>query len=137
MGAKRFDLSLQRLHPALKAELRRGVCGTELKAGKSRTGRDRDNLPRTLLAHDRKDRTGYVHRPDEACRELPFHLLRGQLLKVACIKAGGIVDEHVDCSEPINGSVYGSFCIYPLCYIPFYNQPRLSRNKCLGHLGGI
>ena len=31
IDTKRFDLGLQRLHPALKAELRRSVRGTEFK----------------------------------------------------------------------------------------------------------
>src|SRR6266852_3470329 len=34
--AERRDLGVQRLHPALQAELRRGVGGTELKAGQAR-----------------------------------------------------------------------------------------------------
>ena len=35
--AQRCDLRLQRLHPALQAELGGGVGGIELKAGKART----------------------------------------------------------------------------------------------------
>ena len=36
IDTKRFDLSLQRLHPALKAELRRRAGGAKLKRGETR-----------------------------------------------------------------------------------------------------
>src|SRR5207237_642443 len=55
----------------------------------------------------------------------------------ACIKVCGIVDEHVDAAEPVNSSLDGSFGIYGLCNVQFYNQQVLSLTKCLGHLVGI
>src|SRR3989441_11253840 len=43
--AERRNLLLQRLHPALEAELRRGVCRTEGKPDEAGGRRDRDNVP--------------------------------------------------------------------------------------------
>ena len=55
-----------------------------------------------LLAHHREYRAGDVHRAYETRRQLPLHLLRRQLLEVAGVKAGGIVDQHVDAAEAVN-----------------------------------
>ena len=60
-------------------------------------------MPRALLAHHRQDSAGDVHRADEARRQLPLHLLRRQLLEVARVEAGGVVDQHVDAAEPVDG----------------------------------
>ena len=103
VDAERRDLGRERLHPALDAELRRGVGGAELEAGESRRRGDRDDVPGALLAHDRQDSAGDVHRADQARRQLPLHLLGGQLLEVAGVEAGGVVDQHVDAAEAIDG----------------------------------
>jgi hypothetical protein len=55
-----------------------------------------------LLAHDRKKSAGDVHRAHQARRQLALHLFRRQLLKVACIKAGGIIHQHIYAAESIN-----------------------------------
>src|SRR6266545_6660891 len=83
----------------LQAELRRGVSGTELEARKTRRRGDRDDVSRALLAHHRQDGAGDVHWAHEARRELPLHLPRRQLLEVARVKAGSVVDQHVDPAE--------------------------------------
>src|SRR5437899_9991771 len=79
--AERRDLLLQRLHPALEAELRRGVSRTERKPDEARGRRDRDNVPGALLAHDRQDGAGDMHRADEERPQVPVDLLRRQLLE--------------------------------------------------------
>src|SRR5712692_8780921 len=43
--AERHHLGVQRLHPALQAELRSDVGGTELKADEARCRGNRDNAP--------------------------------------------------------------------------------------------
>jgi len=58
-----------------------------------------------LLAHDGQDRARDVHRADETCRELAFHLLGRQLLEVARIEAGGVVDKHVDAAKAVHGGL--------------------------------
>src|SRR6266571_5794786 len=95
-------LGPQRFHPALKTELRRGIGGTELEADEARTRRDRDDVARALLAHDGQDRAGDIHRAEEARRQLPLNLLWRQLLEVARIKGPGVVDQHVDATEPVD-----------------------------------
>ena len=75
--AERCDLGMQRLHPALEAELRGGVGGHELEAGgEARRRGDRDDVSRPLRAHHRQDRAGDVHRADEADRQLALELGR-------------------------------------------------------------
>jgi len=59
-------------------------------------------VPQALLAHNRQDSAGDVHRAYEARRQLPLDLLGRQFLEVAGIKAGSIVDQHVDAAEPVN-----------------------------------
>src|SRR5712671_520380 len=105
--AERRDLRVQRLHPALKAELRRGIRGTELEAYEPRCRGDRNNVPRALLAHDRQDSAGDVHRAYEARRQLALDLLQRQLLEVSGIKAGSIVDQHVNATEPVDSGPHG------------------------------
>jgi hypothetical protein len=51
-----------------------------------------------------RTRAGDVHRPDQAGRELPLHLLGGQLLEVAGVEVRGVIDEHVDAAKPFDGS---------------------------------
>src|SRR5438132_8890893 len=102
VDAERLDLGSQRLHPALETELRRGIGGTELEADEARARRDRDDVARALLAHDGQDRAGDIHRAEEARRQLPLDLLWRQLLEVARIKGTGVVDQHVDATEPVD-----------------------------------
>jgi hypothetical protein len=43
-----------------------------------------------------------VHRADQARRELSLELLGRQLLEVAGVEAGGVVDQHVDAAEALD-----------------------------------
>jgi hypothetical protein len=56
-----------------------------------------------LLAHDGQDGAGDVHRPEEVDGELALHLLGRELLEVARIVVPGVVDEHVDAAEAVDG----------------------------------
>ena len=103
VDAERLDLGGERLHPAVHAELRCGVGGAVLEAGEPRGRGDRHDVPRALLAHDGQDRARDVHRADQARRELALHLLGRQLLEVAGVEAGGVVDQHVDAAEAVDG----------------------------------
>jgi hypothetical protein len=47
--------------------------------------------------------TGDVHRPEQVDGELPLDLLRRELLEVTRIVGPGVVDEHVDGAEAIDG----------------------------------
>src|SRR5206468_7939676 len=89
--AERRDLRLQRLHPALEAELRRGVGRAVLEADEPGAGRDRDDVARTLRAHEGQDGACDVQRADEVRRQLLVDLLRRQLLEVARVKAARVV----------------------------------------------
>lgn len=91
VDSERRDLGRQRRHPALESELRRGVGAAELEADQARGRGDRDDVPRALLSHDRKDGAGDVHGADQARRQLPIELLWRQLLEVAGIEVGGVI----------------------------------------------
>jgi len=63
-------------------------------------------VPRALPAHHRQDRARHVHRSNEACCQLPVDLRRCQFLEVAGIEAGGVVDQHIDAAEAVDGRPY-------------------------------
>jgi hypothetical protein len=60
-------------------------------------------VARALLAHDGHDSAGDVHRAEEARGKLALDLLGRQLLEVARVEVGGVVDQHVDAAEAVNG----------------------------------
>ena len=105
--AERLDVEAQRLHPALHSELACRVGGDELLADQPGRRRDRDDVPRPLPAHHRQHRTGDVHRPEQVRFDLCAHLGRADLLEVAGVEVAGVVDEHVDPTEPVDGSPDG------------------------------
>jgi hypothetical protein len=65
-------------------------------------------VARALLAHHGQDRARHVHRADEACCQLLVYLVWRQFLEVAGVEAGGVIDLHVDSTEPIDGGVHRS-----------------------------
>jgi hypothetical protein len=62
--------------------------------------RQRD--PATRIIRNSADLFGGLHYGGEARCKLPVELLRRQLLEVAGVEAGRIVDQHVDAAEPID-----------------------------------
>ena len=68
-------------------------------------------MPGALLAHHRQHSARDVHRADEARRQLPFHLLRRELLEVARVEARRVVDEHVDAVEALECRLDGGLCV--------------------------
>ena len=104
---ERLDLRLQGLHPALQPELRGAVGGVELEPGQARPRRDRHDVPGPLPTHHRQHRAGDVHRPDQPGGELVGDLCRGQLLEVAAVEVRGVVDQHIDASEPLDRRLNG------------------------------
>jgi hypothetical protein len=75
-----------------------------------------------LSAHDRQDGAGDVHRADQARRDLPLHLLGRELLEVASVEAGGVVDEHVDAAEAIDGRTDRSLGVLGAGYVQLGDQ---------------
>lgn len=63
-------------------------------------------MPRPLPAHHRQHRPGDVHRPDQTGGELVVDLRRGQLLEVAAVEVRGVVDQHIDASEPLHRGLH-------------------------------
>ena len=94
-------------------------------------------MPRALLAHHRQDGAGDVHRTHEARRQLPLHLLRRQLLEVARIKAGSVVDQHVDAAEPLDGGPHRRLGIGAASHVELDGQQVVRLSQGLGHAVGV
>ena len=90
-------------------------------------------MPRALLAHHRQDSAGDVHRADEARRQLPLHLLRRQLLEVARVEAGSIVDQHVDAAEPVDSGPHRRLGIGAAGDVQLDGQQVVRLSQGLGH----
>src|SRR2546422_5644659 len=134
VDAERRDFGVQRLHPALDAELRRGVGGNELKPDETRARRDRDDVPRTLLAHYGQDRTRDIHRADEVGGELLLDVVGRQLFEEAGVEVASVVDQDVDVAEPVDGSPHGSLRIGKAGHVQLYHQQvsRLAHRRLHG-----
>jgi len=96
------DLVGQAFHPALQAELRRRVRRGERAADDAAGRGDRDHQPGALLAHDREHGACHGHRSEQVGLDLAADLLRRELLEEAAEEVGGVVDQHVDASEPLD-----------------------------------
>jgi hypothetical protein len=94
-------------------------------------------VPRALLAHHRQDRARDVHRANEARRQLPLELLGRQLLEVAGIKAGRIVDQHVDAAEPIDSGPHRRLRIGAARNVQLNGQQVVRLSHGLRHGVGI
>ena len=94
-------------------------------------------MPRALLAHHRQDGAGDVHRADEARRQLPLDLLRRQLLEVARVKAGGVVDQHVDAAEPVDSGPHRRLGIGAAGDVQLDGQQVVRLSQRLGHALGV
>jgi len=68
--------------------------------------RDRDDVPRPLLAHHGQDCACDIHRPHKVRRQRALDLLRGQLLEEAGIEVAGVVDQHVDAAEAVDRGLH-------------------------------
>ncbi len=90
-------------------------------------------MARALLAHHRQDSAGDVHRANEARRQLPLHLLRRQLLEVARVKAGSIVDQHVDAAEPVDSGPHRRLGIGAASDVQLDGQQVVRLSQGLGH----
>ena len=63
--------------------------------------------PDALPAHHRQDRPGDVHRTEQVRLDLGSHLGRADLLEVAGVEVPGVVHQHVDPPEPLDGRLDG------------------------------
>ena len=96
-----------------------------------------DDVARALFAHNRQDGTGDIHRADEARRQLSLDLLWGQLLKVAPIEVGGIVDQYVDAPEPIDSGPRCCLSVAEAGDVQLDDQQVIRRTDGLGHSVGV
>ena len=62
-------------------------------------------MARVLTAHDGKDRSSDVHRAEQIRCELLFDLFGRHLFEVALEGRAGVVDDHVDPTEPLHRSI--------------------------------
>ncbi len=79
-----------------------------------------------------------VHRTDEeARRQLLIHLLGRQLLEVARVEAGRVVDEHVDAAEPFDSRLHGCRGIGGAGHVQLDGEEIARRSQGLRHAAGI
>ena len=71
--------------------------------------RDRDDEAGALGAHDREHRAGDVHRAEQVGLDLRPDVLGAELLEEPGVEVAGVVDEHVDAAEPVDGRLDGRF----------------------------
>ena len=60
-----------------------------------------------LPAHHRQHCAGDRHRPEQVGLDLRAHLLGGELLEEAGQEAAGVVEQHVDTAEALDGNGHG------------------------------
>ena len=63
--------------------------------------------PRALGAHDGQHGAGDVHRAEQVGLDLCPEVLGGDLLEEPGVEVAGVVDEHVDAAEPLDGGLHG------------------------------
>ena len=59
----------------------------------------------SAAAHDRQDGAGDVQRAEEVGLHLCPELVGADVLEVAGVEVAGVVDEHVDAAEPLDGGL--------------------------------
>src|SRR5215218_9718492 len=104
---ERSDLGGERLDPALDPELGGGIGGAELLAHDAGGRGDGDDQAGALGAQDRKDGAGDVHRAEQGGLDLGPEVLGADLLEEPGVEVAGVVDQHVDASEPFHASLHG------------------------------
>ena len=72
-----------------------------------------------------------------ARRQLPLDLLRRQLLEVARIKVGGVVDEHVDAAEAVDGGLHRCLGVRGAGDVQLDDQQVLRLADGPGHRVGV
>ena len=70
-------------------------------------------------------------------RQLALELLWRQLLEVAGIKAGRIVDQHVDAAEPVDSGANRRLGIGAARDVQLDGQQVIRLSQCLGHRVGV
>jgi hypothetical protein len=100
---KRCDLLRERFHPYLERVLGRGVGRGEAATDEASGRRDGDDLTGPLLAQDGQDRPGDVEGAEEVGLHLGAHLIGAECLEEARVEVAGVVDEHVDAAEALDG----------------------------------
>jgi hypothetical protein len=94
-------------------------------------------VPRALLAHDRQDGAGHVHGADEAHPQLALDLLGRQLLEEPRLEAGGVVDQHVDAAEAVNGRLNRRLGVLPAGHVERDDEQRVGLAEGLCHGGRV
>ena len=93
--------------------------------------------PTALLAHDGQHGPGDVHRAAEVRLELLLELLRRQLLEEACEEVPGVVDQHVDPAETVEGGLHRRFRRRGARDVQFHDEQVVGLANRVGHGVGI
>jgi hypothetical protein len=90
-----------------------------------------------LFAHHRQNGSGDVHRADEVRSKLLRRLSRTHFLKESDESTGRVVDEYIDCPEPLKRRFDGGFGISWFGDIQFRHQKVFGFTDGLCHLLGV
>src|SRR5258706_9756018 len=104
---ERPDLFGEHLREALDTPLGRRVRAATDRADASSHGRELEDPARSLASHHRDGRLGQVHDTKEIGLKLGAEILNGRVLDRGKVPIAGVVDQHIEAAEDVNGQLDG------------------------------
>jgi hypothetical protein len=104
---ERPDLFGEHLREALDTPLGRRVRAATDRADASSHGRELEDPARSLTSHHRDGRLGQVHDAKEIGLKLGAEVLHGRVLDRGKVPIAGVVDQHIEAAEDVNGQLDG------------------------------
>src|SRR5260221_8258173 len=104
---ERPDLFGEHLREALDTPLGRRVRAATDRADASSHGRELEDSARSLASHHRDGRLGQVHDAKEIGLKLGAEVLNGRVLDRGKVPIAGVVDQHMEVAEHVNGQLDG------------------------------
>src|SRR5258705_336128 len=107
LDPERPDLFGEHLREALDTPLGRRVRAATDRADASSHGRELEDPARSLTSHHRESRLGQVHDTKEIRLKLGAEVLHGRVLDRGKVPIAGVVDQHIEAAEHVNGQLDG------------------------------
>ena len=104
---ERPDLFGEHLREALDTPFGRRVRAATDRADASSDGRELEDPARSLASHHRDSRLGQVHDAKEIGLKLGAEVLHGRVLDRGEVPIAGVVDQHIEAAEDVNGQLDG------------------------------
>jgi hypothetical protein len=127
----------QRLHPALDAELRRGVSRRE-RLPRNAGGRgDRHDKAAAPGPHEGKHGSGDVHRAEQVGLDLCSEVFGGKFLEKPGVEVARVIDEDVDAAEPRDGGGHGRLGVCGAGNVELDDEQVGGVTECPGNSVGV